>query len=165
MREPEEPGIDRVADGGASEPQRIFDGAGLRGNRILLVVQHVVIVQLEDERNRARKLSRGCLEESQRRRVGVASRVERELEVIGGVIRRRIDGEAARRAVLEALVNRQDDELAGAGEAPRHHHPREVGKHAGVLAGIVTENFFDSLGHHVEASPLRRGSFLQRNDS
>jgi hypothetical protein len=47
--------------------------------------------------------------------------------------------------VFEALIGRRDDELAGAREAPRHHHPREVGKYAGVLAGIVTENFFDSL--------------------
>ena len=39
-------------------------------------------------------------------------------------------------AVLEALVNRQNDELAGAAEAPGHHHSREVGEHAGVLARI-----------------------------
>src|SRR5579862_9584810 len=113
-------------------------------------MQHVMIVQLEDERDCAGVFRRGRLEESERRRIRIASGIERELEVISGIIRGWIDGEAAGRAMLKTLVNREDDELSRAAQPPRHQQTRQVGEYARAFARIVTENFLYPLRHHHE---------------
>src|SRR5436853_416928 len=77
-------------------------GDGLVG--ILLFEEDVVIVELEDERHTARELAGARLQEAERRRVRVAAGLDGELEVVARIVRRRVDREAARRAVLDALV-------------------------------------------------------------
>jgi hypothetical protein len=59
------------------------------------------------------------LDEAERRRVGVAARVDRELEVVVGVVAGGVRRERPHGAVLEALVDGEDHELAGAREARR----------------------------------------------
>src|SRR3546814_1066040 len=67
-------------------------------------------------RDLARKGVGARLQRPERRRIGGKAGVDRKLIVIVRVIGRRIDREAARRAVLETLIDRQDDELAGAAQ-------------------------------------------------
>src|SRR5207247_8187247 len=95
----------------------------------------------------------GC-EEAQGRRGGVAARLDGQPEVIGGIVRVWIDGEAPRWAVLEALVYGQDDEPARAGEASVIHDAGEIGAGARVLAVVPGEDLFHARFHD-------RPSFLE----
>jgi hypothetical protein len=79
--------IDREAHADAAESQRVFDRARERRKRVLVVVQDVVVVQLQDQGNLSRELARARLDEAERGRVGVASGVDGELEVITRVVR------------------------------------------------------------------------------
>src|SRR2546426_6892781 len=54
---------------------------------------HVVVVELQDQRHPARELARPRLEEAEGRGVGVAPRLDRELEVVARVVRRRVHRE------------------------------------------------------------------------
>ena len=110
-------------------------------------VERVGVVELQDERDLAGELGGAGLEEAERRGVGVAARVDRELEVVARVVAGRVRREAARRAVLEALVDRQDHQLAGAAEAAVVQHAREVGERAGVVARVPGQDLLDALGH------------------
>src|SRR3990172_2536289 len=69
---------DREAHGDAAQPERVLDRARHGGERILLVVEHVVVVDLEDQRDFARELGHARLDEAQRGRVRVAARLEGE---------------------------------------------------------------------------------------
>src|SRR5215471_13109260 len=134
-------GVDGEAGGRAAEPQRVLDRARDGRERILLVVEHIVVVHLEDEGNVTRELRGARLEEAQRRRIGVASSFDGEPKVVGRIVAGRVDGEASRGTVLEALVHGQDDEAAGAGQAPVIHDPGKIGAGASVVAVIPGEDF------------------------
>ena len=60
--------------------------------------------------------------------------------VPGGVGRK-----AARRAVFEALVDGEDQELAGAAQFSFHQYPRQISLCAGIVAFVTGKNFFDFL--------------------
>ncbi len=107
--------INRKSHGDAAQPQRVPDAARHRGQRIFLVVQYVMVVQLEDQRNLAGKVAGAGLQKSQRRGIGITSGVDAELEMIVGVIPGRVRREAAGRPMLESLIDRQNHELAGPG--------------------------------------------------
>ena len=64
------------------------------------------------------------------------------MRVIGG----RVGREAARRPVLEALIDRQDEELAGAAELALHQDAGKVRLGAGIVAFVMRENGPDALG-------------------
>src|SRR5207244_10924122 len=66
----------------------------------------------------AGELGAARLQKTERRGVGVAPGCEGELEVIARVVRRRVEREAARRTVLETLIDRQNHETSGPGQAP-----------------------------------------------
>ena len=92
------------------------------GHRLVADVaagQAVGAVQLEDQRHLAGIGDRTDLERPERCGVGREPRLDRELEQIARVVGRGIGREAAGRAVLEALVDRQDHHLAGAARAGR----------------------------------------------
>src|SRR5881392_2207772 len=74
------------------------------------------------------------LDHPERRGIGGEAGIERELEMIMRVIGRRVGAEAAHRAVREAMVDRQDDQLAGAAEPAMHQDTGEVGLAAGIVA-------------------------------
>src|SRR5207249_9817717 len=84
------PGIDGVADGDAAKPDRVFHGARDGALGRMALAQSVAVVELENERNLACVLSRHRLDESERRRIGVATRVDGELHVVFGVVSGRI---------------------------------------------------------------------------
>src|SRR3989442_15527002 len=90
----------------AAEPQRVAHAARARRRWVLVLMEDIVVVQLQDQRNLARELRRTRLQEPERRSVGVAAGLDRQLEVVAGIVARRIDREAPGRAVLEALVHR-----------------------------------------------------------
>ncbi len=56
------------------------------------------------------------------------------------VVGRRVRREAPRRAVLEALIDRQDDELAGAAEPTLQQYAREIGLGARAVAFVVVQD-------------------------
>ena len=75
-----------------------------------------MIIDFEDERNFAREIPRRGLDKSQRRGISVAARLNGQFEMVARIVARRVDGEAAGRAVFEALVHRQNDQSAGAAQ-------------------------------------------------
>src|SRR5262249_57537065 len=106
------------AEGGAGEAQRVGYAAGERLVWVFLVVQQVVIVDLEDERYRARVIARAGFQETERRRIRVAACFDCQFEMIARIISRRVGCEAARGTMFESLIHGQDNHLAGAGEPP-----------------------------------------------
>ena len=104
----------------------------------LLVVQHVMIVELQDERDFTGEVARARFQETQRRRVGVAAGLDREFEVVARIVARRIRREAAGRAMLEALIHRQDHHLAGAAELAVIQHPGQIAQRAWIIAAVAT---------------------------
>src|SRR5215472_11376763 len=159
-------GIDGEAGGHAAQPECVFHRARDGRERVLLVVEHVVVVHLEDERDVAGELRGARLEEAQGRGVGVAARVDGELEVIGRIVARRIDGEAPRGAVLEALVHGQDDEPPRAGQTPMVHDAGQIGASARIVTVVPRENLLHARSHGsapfrpnvINDRSLRRGS-------
>ena len=106
-------GIDRISHGHASKLKRVLDACGDRRCRVLLLVQGVVVVQLEDQRDHAGKLGRAGLQEAERRRIRIAAGLDGQLEMIEGIIARRIDRKASRRPMLDPLVHGQNQAFAG----------------------------------------------------
>ena len=143
--------IDGEADADAAEPERVLDGGGHR-----LVgcggAQRVGAVHLEDGRQLAGVGVGALLEQAERRRVARQAGVDRQLIEIVGIVGRRVGREAARGAVLVALVDRQDHQLAGAGEPAVHQQPREIALHAGALALVPGQDLFD-LRRELHGSP------------
>jgi hypothetical protein len=132
--------INREADRGAAEAQRIFHAAGHRRVRLRGAAERVAVVDLEDHRQASGVLVRDAFDEAERRRVCVAAGLDRHARVVLGVVARGVRREAARGAVLEALVDRQDDELAGAGERARVQEAAQVRAHARGLVLVVLKD-------------------------
>src|SRR5215470_9841932 len=159
-------GIDGEAGGHAAQPERVLHRARDGRERILLVIEHVVVVHLEDKRDVAGELRGARLEEAQGRGVGVAARVDGELEVIGRIVARRIDGEAPRGAVLEALVHGQDDEPPRAGQTPMVHDAGQIGAGTRIVPVVPREDLLHARSHGsapfrpnvIDDRSLRRGS-------
>src|SRR6185503_1075289 len=59
----------------------------------------------------------------------------------------RVGGERAGRAVLEALVHREDDHLPGAAEAAVVQEPGDVGEGAGAVAPVPGQDFLHAIVH------------------
>jgi hypothetical protein len=75
------------------------------------------VVDLQDERNPVCVLARDSAEDSKRRRHSIAAPFNGELHDILGVEVDRIGRERCARGVLDALIDRQDRHIAGAGGA------------------------------------------------
>jgi hypothetical protein len=68
--------------------------------------------------------------------------------------------------VLEALVHRQDDQLAGPAEAAVVEDAAQVPEHPRGLAGVVGEDAFNGFGHlSLQAKSDRGFSWRRRRDS
>src|SRR3546814_15644197 len=94
-------------------------------------------------RDLARKGVGARLQRPERRRIGGKAGVDRKLIVIVRVIGRRTDREATRRAVLETLIDRQDDALAGGAQLALGHDAGAVGFGAGIVASIPGKDILD----------------------
>ena len=145
-------GIDGEADRRAAEAQRVLDAGG---DRLVLVGGEAVgVVALQDRRDRAGEGVGAGVDHAERRGVGVQPGLDRELIMVVRIIGRRIGREAARGAVLEALIDRQDHHLAGAAQLPGGQDAGEVGLHAGRIALIPVQDFLHFLGDaHVDGPP------------
>jgi hypothetical protein len=64
--------------------------------------------------------------------------------------------------VFEALVDRQDDHLAGAAQFPFHQHPAQVGLHAGVLTLVIGKDLLDGPGRAHDDFPLQNAGLRPR---
>ena len=109
--------------------------------------------------------ARPRFEEAQGRRVGVAARVDGQLIVVERVVAGRVLGKGAGRAVLEALVDRQDHQLARACERAGLEHPAQVLEYAGGLGSVPAENLFDTIGHlaHLRRFWMSYSTWLSRS--
>src|SRR5439155_8906341 len=81
------------------------------------------------------------------RLICVAAGYEGDMKVIKRIVGRRVDGEAPRRSVLEALVHGQDDQLAGAGQAAVVQQTRQVRPRPRAVARVPAQNLLDSRSH------------------
>src|SRR5712691_8177718 len=142
------PGIDGEPHRHAAEPQRVAHAARDRRRWVLVLMEDIVVVQLQDQRNLARELRRTRLQEPERCGMGVAGGLDRQLEVVPGIVARRIDREAPGRAVLEALVHRQNQALAGPLQRTVVQNARQVRLHAGVIRTVPTQDFSDAVRHY-----------------
>ena len=144
-------GINREADRRTAETQRVLD----RG-RHRLVLDHrmaVGIVHLENGRDRAGKTIGARLDHPERRRIGAETGIDRELIMVMRIVPRRIWREAARRAVLEALVDRQNNQFARTGQFAVHQNARQIALGARIVALVIGQNLTDPLGHFHTALP------------
>ena len=66
-------GIDREPDADAAQSQGIRDAAGKRLVGIFFVVQHIMVVDFEDQRNLSRIFSGARFQKPQRGRIGVTA--------------------------------------------------------------------------------------------
>ena len=108
-----------------------------------------MIVELQDQRDLPRELGRPGFEEPERGRVGAAAGLDRQLEVIERVVARGVRGKAPRRAMLEALIHRQDHQPPGASERPRVQHTRQVRARTRVIAPVPAQDFLHPLRHRA----------------
>src|SRR5438876_562228 len=141
------PGIDGEPHRHAAEPQRVAHAARDRRRWVLVLMEDIVVVQLQDQRNLARELRRTRLQEPERRSVGVAAGLDRQLEVVAGIVAPRIDREAPGRAVLEALVHRQNQAFAGPLQRPVVQDARQARLHAGVIRTVPAQDVAHTVRH------------------
>lgn len=141
-------GINREPHRRTAQPQRILHATGDRGEGIFLIVQHIVVVQLEDQRNPAGKVAGAGLDEPQRRRIRVAAGIDRQLEMVMRVIASRVRRKASCRAMLESLIDRQNDQLACPRQFSGIQQPGNVRLRARVVALVPAHNFLDPIAHN-----------------
>src|SRR5437016_2167088 len=141
------PGIDGEPHRHAAEPQRVAHAARDRRRWVLVLMQDIVVVQLQDQRDLARELCRTRLQEPERRGVGVAASLDCQLEVVPGIVARRFDREAPGLAVLEALVHRQNQAFAGPLQRPVVPDARQVRLHAGVIRTVPAQDVAHTVCH------------------
>src|SRR2546426_195806 len=113
-----------------------------------LVEHDVVAGDLKDHGPRARDPGPPRLEEAEGRGVGVAPRLDRELEVVARVVRWRVHREGPSRPVLEPLIHRQDHEAPGARERAVGQKAREVRQRPGVVAAVPAQDLAYPLRRH-----------------
>ena len=89
-------------------------------------MQHIVVVCLQNQWQLPGEFGCARFQKAERRRIGIASGLQSEIEMVARIVGRRIGFKAASRTMFESLVDRKDDELAGAGECAVIQQPGEV---------------------------------------
>src|SRR5262249_23091887 len=112
----------------------------------LLAGERVRAVDLEDGRDRAGEGIRARLQHAERCGIGREPGGDRETVMVVRVVGGGIGREAARGPVLEALVDRQDYELARAAQTALHQDARQIGLGPRRVALVVVEDLLDALG-------------------
>src|ERR1039458_5219531 len=137
-------GINGESDGRAAQAQGVLDRTGEGGEGVLFVLQDVVVVDFENERDVAGKFAGGGFEGAERSGVGVAAGSDGQFHVITGIVAGGIDGETAGRAVFKSLVHREDDHAPGAAESAVVEEAAQVGQRSRVVTAVPTQYFFNS---------------------
>ena len=119
------------------------------------------MVELDDERDPVRVLARHRAQHAERRGDGVAAALDRELDDVLGVEVDRVLGERRARRVLDALVDGQDRDVAGAAEAAVGEDALERAQHGhGPVAVAVTTRSTKSGPGQVQALLRDRGALV-----
>ena len=108
--------IDRRSDGGCAEIERLLHVAEHDLVERVGVGEKLVVVELDDERDPVCVSPRDDAERSDCGRYPVAPALERKLDDVARVEVHRVWSERRRRAVLDALIDGQDGDVAAAGE-------------------------------------------------
>ena len=103
---------------------------------LVRIGQKLVVVELHQERDLVGVLARDRAEHAERRRDGVAAAFDRELDDVLRVEVDRVRGEARAGGVLDALIDRQDRNVARAASRP---WLRSAGSSAGPAAAVGRE--------------------------
>ena len=128
--------VDRGADRDRAHVPRLLD---LREHDLVVAVRirdELVVIQLHHERNLVRVLARADAERAERRGDAVAPAFDGELDDVFGVEILRRGREAGAGGVLDALVDRKNRDVAGAGEAAGVQDRLEVAQHLRRTVGI-----------------------------
>ena len=104
---------------------------------LVRVGQELVVVDLDDERNVVRVLARHRAEHAEGRRDGVAAALDGELDDVLRVEVGRVRRERRAGGVLDALVDRQNRQIAGVGQ-PAGRRTAAAGCGAPASAGPTT---------------------------
>src|SRR5439155_27183228 len=139
------PRVDREPDRAAAKAERVTHAGGYRGDRILFVVEDVVIIQFQNEWDLPREFRRPRLDEPERGGIGVAPRLDGQLEVESRIVSRGVRGEGPCGAVLEPLVHRKNDEPSGARERAVVQETRDVRLGPRVVGAVPGEDLSDPL--------------------
>ena len=94
--------------------------------------EQLVVVELHEEGNLVRVFARDGAEHAEGGGDGVAAAFDGEFDDVFGIEIVGILGEAGAGGVFDALIDGQDGEVAGAGEAPVTEHALKIGEHAGI---------------------------------
>ena len=120
-------------------------------------MQHIVVVELENEGHPVEEGIGPGFEKTQRSGIGVTAGVNGQLKMVVRVVAGGIRRKTAGRAVLKALVNRQDNQLAGAAETAMIEQAGDIRPRAGIVAIIPTQDFLYAFRH----GPTSSGAFLR----
>ena len=122
--------VDRRAHRDCADVPGLLDSAEHDLVELVRVGQQLVVVELDDERNSVRPVPRERAEHAERRRHRVAPTFDSELHDLPGVEVLRVGSERRARRVLDALVDREDRDVPGAGQAAVLVDRRQVAQDA-----------------------------------
>jgi hypothetical protein len=110
-------------------------------------MQHVMIVQLQNERDLPGKPAGAGFEEAQGSRIGIASGVDCQLKMVRRIVAGRVGREAPGGPMFKALIHRQDDQFPGPRQFSAPEQPRDISFGSGIVAGVATQNFLYMVSH------------------
>src|SRR3954449_5906882 len=131
--------VDRRADADRAHVPRALDAREHRLVVLVRIAQQLVVVELEDERQLVRVRAADGAEDAERRGDRVAAALDREADEVLGIEVDRVGREARARRVLDALVDRQDRDVAGPREAAVVEQPLQVAQRRGGAVGAEPE--------------------------
>ena len=104
-------------------------------------------VQLENQGNLAGEFSCACLKKPQWSRVGIATCIDRQLKMIGGIVPPCVGGKAPSRTMLEPLVHRKDNQLPSPCQLSVAQQTGDIGSSSHIVAAVPTQNFLYPISH------------------
>ena len=154
--------VDGGADGGRTHVVGLIDRAehDLAGD--VRIGEELVVVHLHEEGDLVGVFAGHGTEDAERGGDGVATALDGQLHDVLGIEVNRVLGKAGSRAVLDALIDGEDREVAGVGKAAGAVHALQVGQNARIAvasemdavdeigAGKVQEVLGDGLAGVVE---------------
>ena len=138
-----------VVDGGSDTDRTQVEGLAHAAEHHLVVgvgvVEKVVVIELDDERDAVGVAARDDAEAAEGGGDGVAVAGNGQVTQSGRVEVGRVLGEGGSRRVLDALIDREDREVAGAGQAAGVVHVAQVAQDGRCAVG-VDEDPVERLG-------------------
>ena len=124
--------VDGRPDGGRTHVVGLLDGAEEDLLVLIGVGEELVVVELHEEGDLVGVLAGHAAENAEGGGHGIAAALDGELHDVLGIEVDGIGGKAGARRVLDALVDREDREVAGIGQAARSVKALQVGQDARV---------------------------------